>query len=162
MDAEKDCRWYLYDTTASLIFRKKTGFVDEGRDIHVLLDAFRGSVVNQHPDVHRRLVSEIMAATAAGNLNHPVATFTQIRNLPFITACVKESARLFPSIPVMIPRRLSQGGLVLKGLFIPEGTAIGARAVLLNRNPNVLLRPNAHGVLGILLHINRSTRVPTS
>ncbi|KAL9631405.1 MAG: hypothetical protein Q9164_005915 [Protoblastenia rupestris] len=218
MDAEEKCRWALYDAAASLIFGKKIGFIDEGRDVDGLLDAYRGLIwflglmaifpyllnpivklpiikrfalphsgdkkgvgktmkvsvqranktpilnfwqlrdnlvkdskannrqslmksltkliatqkhalndddlnaellmmmiaasdttstliysivdqVIQHPDVHRRLVSEIMVATAAGNLNHPVATFTQIRNLPFFTACIKESARLFPSVP---------------------------------------------------------------
>ena len=40
------------------------------------------SVINQviqNPDVHTRLISEITAATAAGKLNRPVATFDQIR-----------------------------------------------------------------------------------
>ena len=44
MSAEEERRWYLYDTTASLIFGKKIGFIDEGRDVDGLLDAFRGSV----------------------------------------------------------------------------------------------------------------------
>ena len=57
---------------------------------------------------------------------------------------------------MVIPRRVSQGGLVLKGLFIPEETAIGDSAVDLNRNPKVLLRPNAHELLSALLHIGRS------
>jgi len=98
------------------------------------------SVVNQvlqHPDIHKRLVSELTAATAAGNLDHPVATFAQTKSLPFMTACIQESARLFPSIPVLIPRRVSQGGMVLKGYFIPEKTAIGASAAVINRNTDV-------------------------
>ena len=44
MSAEEEYRWYLYDTTATLIFGKKIGFIDEGRDVDGLLDAFRGSV----------------------------------------------------------------------------------------------------------------------
>jgi len=40
VDAESGCRWYLYDTTTSLVFGKKIGFVDEGRDVDGLLDAF--------------------------------------------------------------------------------------------------------------------------
>lgn len=44
VDAESGCRWYLYDTTTSLVFGKKIGFVDEGRDVDGLLDAFRGSI----------------------------------------------------------------------------------------------------------------------
>jgi len=43
VDAESGCRWYLYDTTTSLVFGKKIGFVDEGRDVDGLLDGFRGS-----------------------------------------------------------------------------------------------------------------------
>lgn len=240
LDLSKWARWYLYDTTMSLVFGTKMGFIDEGRDVNGLLGAFRRScwfvgllalfpylinpivklpivkrfalphsgdrqgvgkimkqrdilmeefttknrqglfrsceklrsthseslsnddlnaellmmmvaapdttsalicsVVNQvlqHPDVHKKLVLEITAATDAGELDQPVATFTQIKNLPFFAACIQESARLFPSIPVLLPRRVSKGGLVLKGFFIPEGTAIGASAAVVNRDPNV-------------------------
>lgn len=98
------------------------------------------SVINQvlqHQNVHNQLIAEITAATAAGNLDYPVATYKQIRDLQFFTACIQESARLFPSIPVILPRSVSKGGLALKGYFIPEGTAIGASAAVINRNPHI-------------------------
>ena len=44
---------------------------------------------------------------------------------------------MFPSVPVLLPRRVSPGGLVLKGHFIPEGTAIGASAAVINQDSNV-------------------------
>lgn len=93
--------------------------------------------VMQHPDTHEKLVSEIMSFTARGHPARPCAPFAQIRNLPFLTACIYESARMFPSIPVLLPRRVSPEGLVLKGYFIPEGTAIGASAAVINQNSTV-------------------------
>lgn len=101
-----------------------------------LICSFVNQVI-QHPDVHDRLLSELVAAEAAGELTYPVASFAQIRSLPFFTACIQESARLFPSIPVLLPRRVPQSGLVLKGFLLPEGTAIGASAVVVNRNIDV-------------------------
>ena len=91
----------------------------------------------QDQDVYQRLILEITEAAAAGKLDHPVASFAQMKSLPYFTACIQESARLFPSIPVLIPRRASPKGLVLKGHFIPEGTAVGASASVINRDPNV-------------------------
>ncbi|KAL9630010.1 MAG: hypothetical protein Q9164_006624 [Protoblastenia rupestris] len=148
-DSKTNNKQSLLKSLTNIVATQKHSLSDDDLNAEVLMmmvaapdttSALICSVVNQviqHPDVHRKLVSEIMVATAAGNLNHPVATFAQIKDLPFFTACIKESARLSPSIPVVIPRRVSQGGLVLKGLFIPEGTAIGASAVVLNRNPDV-------------------------
>ncbi len=93
--------------------------------------------VIQHADVHSKLMSEILNATAAGALDSPVATFVQIRNLPYFTACVQETSRLFPSIPVILPRRVLQGDLVLNGRFIPGGTTIGASAAVVNRDVHI-------------------------
>ena len=98
------------------------------------------SVINQvvkHPAIHERLTSEIMTMTAAGKLNQPVASFAQIRDLPFFTACIQECARLFPSVPVVITRRVPEEGLILKDMFVAGGTAIGASATVINRDPTV-------------------------
>ena len=93
--------------------------------------------VIQHSAIHSRLNSEITAATASESLDFPIASFAQIERLPYFTACVQEAARLFPPIPVIISRRVSPGGLCLNGHFIPEGTAIGASAAVINRDPHV-------------------------
>ena len=98
------------------------------------------SLVNnilRNPRVHRALVSEIASASAAGRLASPVATFAQISALPYFTACVQEAARLCPSIPVLIPRRVSAGGCVLDGRFVPAGATVGASAAVTNLDRRV-------------------------
>ncbi|KAL8773848.1 MAG: hypothetical protein Q9209_001278 [Squamulea sp. 1 TL-2023] len=65
--------------------------------------------------------------------------------MPFLTACVYEAARLYPSVPVIIPRRVSAGGIVLNGHYISEGTSIGASPAIINRNKAIFgLAPNVY------------------
>lgn len=95
----------------------------------------------QHQAVHNKVISEIQTATAAGTLSSPVATFAQIKTLPYFNACIQETARLFPSIPVILPRQVSAGGLVLDDghvrFSVPGGTALGASASVVNRDVHV-------------------------
>ena len=87
--------------------------------------------------IYDKVMLEIRAFTSQGDLNTPIASFAQIQNMPYFTSCVWESARLSPPIPVVLPRNVSSGGLVLDGQFIPEGTSIGASPSVVNRDPSV-------------------------
>ena len=56
-------------------------------------------------------------------------------------ACVNEASRLFPSIPAILPQRVGSEGLVLvDGRLIPEGTAVGMAAAVINRDESVFGR----------------------
>lgn len=61
----------------------------------------------RHPDLLTRLYKELALATAS-NPEGSLPTYDQIRNLPFLTACINESLRLRPvaangmNLPVMV------------------------------------------------------------
>ena len=93
--------------------------------------------VIRHPHVYTKLMREIQTFTSNGKLATPIASFTEIRQMPYFTACVDETARLYPPIPALLPRRVSSGGLVLNGRFIPEGTSIAASPSVINQNWDV-------------------------
>ncbi len=96
-----------------------------------------------YTSIYTRVMHEISTFTSQGDLSVPIASFSQIKRMPYFTSCVFESARLDPSIPVVLPRRVSPGGIVLNGLFIPEGTSIGASPSVINRDPDIF-GPNVH------------------
>ncbi len=93
--------------------------------------------VIRRPAIHDRLLSEITSFSTKGKLSTPIATFPEIKRIPYLTACLYEAARLYPSVPVLFPRRVSLGGLLLDGCYIPEGATIGASPPVVNQDPDV-------------------------
>ena len=87
--------------------------------------------------IYAKVMHEINTFTAQARLDSPLASDTQIKNMPYFTSCVWETARLFPSIPVVLPRRVSAAGITLAGKYLPEGTSIGASAAVINRDPGI-------------------------
>lgn len=96
-----------------------------------------------NPRIYANVIHEIGVFTASGKLSSPIASHTQIQSLPYFTSCVWEAARLCPSVPAVLPRRVSSGGLVLNGRYLPEGTSIGACAPVINRDP-IIYGPDPH------------------
>ena len=43
--------------------------------------------------------------------------------LPFLTACIEETFRIFPPIPIAMPRVVPKGGCTIAGHFVPEGVS---------------------------------------
>lgn len=91
------------------------------------------------PSTLQKVQSELSAAISTATLRpgHPVPWST-ISQLPYFMACIHEASRLFPSIPAILPRRVGSGGLVLPdGRLIPEGTAVGVAAGVINRDKSI-------------------------
>jgi cytochrome P450 len=57
-------------------------------------------------------------------------------NFPFLDAVLKETMRLYPPLPIALPRIVSQGGAVIDGHFIPEGTMVGIHQFASHRDPS--------------------------
>ncbi|KAH9243641.1 hypothetical protein K456DRAFT_1717167 [Colletotrichum gloeosporioides 23] len=62
--------------------------------------------------------------------------------LPFLDAVVQEGLRVFPAIPMSLPRYVPQGGRTIDGHFIPEKTIVSCQAYSVHRiNTDVFPRP---------------------
>ncbi|KAF4219338.1 hypothetical protein CNMCM8980_003069 [Aspergillus fumigatiaffinis] len=60
----------------------------------------------------------------------------ELSSCEFLHNCIKESMRLSPPIPCILPRTVQVGGLLMShgGEYIPEGTSVGAAPYVIMRN----------------------------
>jgi cytochrome P450 len=49
--------------------------------------------------------------------------FEKLASLPYLTACIEEGLRIFPSAPIGFVRTVPKGGDTVDGDFIPEGVS---------------------------------------
>ncbi|KAL8901482.1 MAG: hypothetical protein Q9207_005180 [Kuettlingeria erythrocarpa] len=92
------------------------------------------SLIANDSRVLHKLLGEIKAFEDAGRLSIPVATYDEITEMPYFEACVREALRLQPPTPLILPRYVGKGGMVIQGRHVPEGTEIGANPWVIHRN----------------------------
>ena len=54
--------------------------------------------------------------------------------MPYYIACLKESLRLNPPIPNLLPRFTPEDGVTIEGMFIPPGTEVTTRTWVAGRD----------------------------
>lgn len=63
--------------------------------------------------------------------------------LPYLDAVVQEGLRVFPPIPMSLPRYVPQGGRTIDGYFVPEKTVVSCQAFSVHRiNDHVFSNPD--------------------
>jgi cytochrome P450 len=91
-----------------------------------------------NPAQLERLQKEIDQAYVALNLAHgQEISFKDAENLPFLSAVVKESTRLHPSIQYQLPRYVPKGGTRIDKYWFKEGTICGISAASMNRSKEI-------------------------
>lgn len=90
----------------------------------------------KHPPTMHKLHSEIDTAFSTGQITSPVQYNDAIR-LPYLTAVVKESMRLFPSYQVSMQRLVPKQGLMLSGVYLPAGYRVGINPGCIHYNKEV-------------------------
>lgn len=83
-----------------------------------------------YPHTFGKLFKELKDA----NVSRPYPTWTEIRNLPYLDACVLEGIRMHPPFALPFERVVPKGGITIAGQHLPEGTDVGGNAYVVNRN----------------------------
>lgn len=88
-----------------------------------------------HPNDYKRLQEEVDNAFDEHDLdkNGGSLDFALASKLPFLSACIKEATRLYPSILWQLPREAPEDGITIAGYFVPPGTTIGMSPIAQNR-----------------------------
>ncbi|KAH7027229.1 cytochrome P450 3A17 [Microdochium trichocladiopsis] len=91
----------------------------------------------QHPDAMRRLQEEVRGAFAS----EAEVDIKSSARLPYLSACLEETMRLYPPA-VVTPPRVSPGAEI-EGRFVPKGTRIFVPQYVTFRNENHFTDPDS-------------------
>ena len=83
-----------------------------------------------YPHTLERLYNELSGA----NLSRPFPTYSEVRNLPYLDACVQEGVRMHPPFALPFERVVPKGGVTILGTYLPAGTAVGGSPYVVNRH----------------------------
>lgn len=63
-----------------------------------------------------------------------VLPFSEVRELPYLQACIKEALRIHTPIPMPLPRLAPKGGIEIGGCWFPEGITLSGSPWVLHRS----------------------------
>jgi len=83
-----------------------------------------------NPHTLDKLYQELSASSSQGVF----PAYKDIRNLPYLDACVLEGARHHPPFALPLERVVPKGGVIVLGQYLPEGVVVGANPYVVNRD----------------------------
>ncbi|KAI8937337.1 hypothetical protein NX059_006543 [Plenodomus lindquistii] len=89
------------------------------------------------PPTMQKLVEEIRGAFP----NDGDMTMERLATLPYLNACIKEALRVYPPVPLVMPRVVPEDGSTIVGQFIPPGTSVGVYQHATYTHPRNFKRP---------------------
>ncbi|KAJ3364793.1 cytochrome P450-dit2 [Allomyces javanicus] len=96
--------------------------------------------LGRHPVDQERARAEVLSVLDDVHLPCPVDAFPYLTNdqatrVPYLTAVIKETLGLYPSIPTIPPRVTTTTVTLSDGTSLPSGTRVVASAMALHRSP---------------------------
>ncbi|PNS20350.1 Isotrichodermin C-15 hydroxylase [Sphaceloma murrayae] len=74
----------------------------------------------KNPDKMAALVHEIR--TSFRTIDD--ITIEELQRMPYLNACVEEGLRIYPPVPIGLPRIVPPQGMTIDGVFVPGGTSV--------------------------------------
>ncbi|CAI7666032.1 unnamed protein product [Penicillium manginii] len=124
----------------------------------------------KNPGVYAALNNEIVQATRRGELSFPIS-YHEASKLPYLSACIKEGARLHPSVALTMPRKVPSDGRSISGQWIPGGVRVGINPTVVQLdktvfgddakeyNPDRWLKPDADKMNKYILQFGAGSRM---
>jgi cytochrome P450 family 4 len=111
-------------------------FMFEGHDTTSMAISFMLLVLANLQDIQTKILSEILNVVGPTK----IPTYEDLQNLKYTERCIKETLRLFPSVP-FISRYASEEFTTKTGYTIPEGTVLHIHIFDLHRNAEIYPEP---------------------
>uniref|UniRef100_UPI003B82E0CD cytochrome P450 4C1-like n=1 Tax=Chelonus insularis TaxID=460826 RepID=UPI003B82E0CD len=112
-------------------------FVFEGHDTTAMSLIFTILVLAEHKEIQARIRDEVGDKLRK---NDGEWSMSVVQQCSYLEQCIKESLRLYPSVPV-IGRKIEED-LQLKHAFVPKGSVANIHIFDVHRDPNFWPRPN--------------------
>nr|XP_046915914.1 LOW QUALITY PROTEIN: cytochrome P450 4c3-like [Dermatophagoides farinae] len=122
-------------------------FMFEGHDTTAMSLIWTLHLLGNHPDIQYRVHKEIDEIRQQSDDDDDQTTQNwsqnQLRQMKFLEACIKESLRIYPSVPV-ISRYTQQDTEIEPGRIIPRGTSIILVIYMIQRDPKYFPQPERY------------------
>lgn len=73
-----------------------------------------------NPDKMDKIVAEVRTTFK----DESEITMDALARLPYLNACIEEGLRMYPPVPIGLPRRVPEGGAAVVGQWIPRNTVV--------------------------------------
>lgn len=70
-----------------------------------------------------RLQQELSQIERASSEPDGLLTYDELQQLPYLSACIKETFRINPITGIALSRRVPKGGHKMNGYYLPEGVS---------------------------------------
>ncbi|XP_046742333.1 uncharacterized protein LOC124408992 [Diprion similis] len=114
-------------------------FIFEGHDTTAMAICFTLMLLAENKDIQDKARAEIDEVFE--NKEDKKLSMREVQGLAYLERCIKESLRLFPSVP-FVSRHISED-LQLKNFLVPGGTIVHVHIFDVHRDPNFWSDPSA-------------------
>lgn len=87
-----------------------------------------------HPSTMQSLYDELRAVKRAQASAKPLPAWSEVRDLPYLDACINEGVRLHPPFCLPLERVVPEEGVNISGHFFARGTVVGMSPWVANRH----------------------------
>jgi cytochrome P450 len=87
--------------------------------------------------VHDKLREELQSISVRTEADWELPEMSVLRKLPYLDACIKESARVKPSNNIMAERVVNTDNAIIAGVAIPKGTIVAMNTAGLNTDCSI-------------------------
>ncbi|XP_034123163.1 cytochrome P450 4d1 [Drosophila guanche] len=148
--AEKRALNVLHEFTEKIIVQRREElircgnkevdtFMFEGHDTTSSALVFFFYNIATHPEAQAKCFEEI--SSVMGQDNSTPVTYELLNKLHYVDLCIKETLRMFPSVPLLGRKVLEE--CEINGKLIPAGTNIGISPLFLGRREELFSEPNS-------------------
>ncbi|KHN95024.1 Cytochrome P450 family protein [Metarhizium album ARSEF 1941] len=115
-------------------YLRKMAVTNFGAGHETLASTLTASVamIASHMDVQEQVIRELRTAEADGALAYATSN-----HLPFTRAAIREAMRLYPVVPMSLPRKTPPTGMHVHGLSVPANTTVGCSPISLHRREDI-------------------------
>ncbi|XP_030388381.1 cytochrome P450 4e3-like [Scaptodrosophila lebanonensis] len=123
--------------TFEQIFEEVSTFMFEGHDTTASAITFALYCLAWSPESQQRAFEEQLQLHGHDRQRH--STFDELQNMKYLDLVIKETLRIFPSVPFIF--RTAKQATQIEDKFIPQGTTLGIGVLSIGHSPHVFSEP---------------------